>query len=177
MSGSLDSSLNSSQFHLTTKTFLEPLNINTLRPHRKRPLAKDPDTMSLAKNKRSRYEKAQKDAPEDDTDETSDSRPTKVSKRGAANSTLNQAPSQRLDVYVFGSGESGELGLGHFKRNGKAPTNVKRPRLNDLLDAKAVGIVSLDVGGMRKYPLFYEVLFPIFCCLQRGFSLPFLDIR
>lgn len=108
--------------------------------------------MGITKNKRSRYEKAQKDAPEDDADETSNPRPTKVPKRGATKVTLNQAPAQRLDVYVFGSGESGELGLGHLKRNGKAPTNVKRPRLNDLLDAKAVGIVSLDVGGMRKYP-------------------------
>jgi regulator of chromosome condensation len=54
---------------------------------------------------------------------------------------INKVPSQRLDIYVFGSGESGELGLGHLTRNGKTPTNVKRPRLNDLLDVKTLGVV------------------------------------
>ena len=75
----------------------------------------------------------------------------------AANSTaklhLNQAPTTRLDVYVCGSGESGELGLGSLRRNGKKPTDVRRPRLNDFLDAATVGVVQLDVGGMHTIAL------------------------
>jgi hypothetical protein len=89
--------------------------------------------------------------------EKSKSKPTKVTQRSGTSTRRNQAPAQRLDVYVFGSGESGELGLGHLKRNGKAPTNVKRPRLNDLLDAETVGIIQLDVGGMREFRM---ILFP-----------------
>jgi regulator of chromosome condensation len=95
--------------------------------------------------------------------ETPKSRPTKVAKR--TRTALNQVPTQRVDVYVFGSGESGELGLGHLKRNGKAPTNVKRPRLNDLLDAKTVGVVTLDVGGMRK-SIFWKVIFCYICLVK-----------
>jgi regulator of chromosome condensation len=103
--------------------------------------------MGLPNNKRSRLAK---DAPR--------ARPTKIVKSSATERPLNEAPTQRLDVYVFGSGESGELGLGHLKRNGKAPTDVKRPRLNDLLDAKTVGVVQFDVGGMRKSALLLPLL-------------------
>jgi alpha-tubulin suppressor-like RCC1 family protein len=136
---SLTISRNSS--HVTTKKFLEPLDLNTLTPRRKR--SADLDTMNHPKSKRARNEKGV-------DEELSKARPTKAAKRGQSKAALNETPSQRLDVYVFGSGESGELGLGHLKRNGKPPTNVKRPRLNDLLDAKTVGVVQLDVGGMRK---------------------------
>jgi regulator of chromosome condensation len=69
---------------------------------------------------------------------------------------LNTAPSQKLDIYVFGSGESGELGLGHVTRNGKKPTDVKRPRLNDLLDASTVGVVQMVVGGMHCVALTHD---------------------
>lgn len=62
---------------------------------------------------------------------------------------LNEQSPVRLDVYVFGSGENGELGLGAIKRNGKKPTDVRRPRLNDLLDAATVGVVQIAVGGMH----------------------------
>jgi len=128
--------------NVTTKAFLKPLDTNTLTPRLKR----SADTDTMPKSKRARNEKSVEE-------ELSKGRPSKVARRGqmkATKAALNETPSQRLDIYVFGSGESGELGLGHLKRNGKAPTNVKRPRLNDLLDAKTVGIVKLDVGGMRK---------------------------
>lgn len=70
--------------------------------------------------------------------------------------TLNSAPIQKLDIYVFGSGEYGELGLGSIRRDGKKPTDVRRPRLNDLLDAETVGVVQLDVGGMHTIALTHD---------------------
>jgi regulator of chromosome condensation len=77
-------------------------------------------------------------------------------KRQKTEEPLNEAPSQKLDIYVFGSGESGELGLGHVSRNGKKPTDVKRPRLNGLLDASAVGVVQMAVGGMHCVALTHD---------------------
>lgn len=58
---------------------------------------------------------------------------------------INHAPTQVLDVYVFGTGENGELGLG----NGKNCTIVKRPRLNPHLLVDKVGVVQVAVGGMH----------------------------
>lgn len=62
---------------------------------------------------------------------------------------INEIPTQRLDVFVFGENSAGELGLGHLKRDGKSVTDVKRPRLNTLLDAKTVGVVAIATGGMH----------------------------
>lgn len=59
--------------------------------------------------------------------------------------TINTAPTERLDVYVFGSGENNELGLGAKKVDGKAPSDVKRPRYNPFLK----GVVQVAVGGMH----------------------------
>lgn len=58
---------------------------------------------------------------------------------------INEAPTQKLNVYVFGDGTNGELGLG----NGKNCAEVKRPRLNPHLLADNVGVVSISVGGMH----------------------------
>lgn len=66
---------------------------------------------------------------------------------------LNNAPTQVLDVYVFGEGTSGELGLGSTRVNGKKPIDVKRPRLNDKLSAADVGVVQIDAGGMHVIAL------------------------
>jgi alpha-tubulin suppressor-like RCC1 family protein len=63
---------------------------------------------------------------------------------------------QKLDIYVFGSGEYGELGLGHVIRNGKKPKGVLRPRLNDLLGANTIGIVQIAVGGMHCVALSHD---------------------
>ena len=41
-------------------------------------------------------------------------------------------------------------------RDGKKPKNVKRPRKNDLLDAKTVGIVQIAVGGMHCLALSHD---------------------
>lgn len=62
---------------------------------------------------------------------------------------INTVPTQKLDVWVCGEGSSGELGLGSTKRDGKKPIDVKRPRYNDLLTAKDVGVVQIAVGGMH----------------------------
>ncbi|KAL0934050.1 GDP/GTP exchange factor [Colletotrichum truncatum] len=65
---------------------------------------------------------------------------------------INSAPTQILDVYVFGEGSSGELGLGS-KHKPKKVTDVKRPRLNPFLDAKEVGVVQIACGGMHAAAL------------------------
>lgn len=62
---------------------------------------------------------------------------------------INKAPTQRLDVYVFGEGTSGELGLGSVAVDGKKPIDVKRPRLNEKLSAEKVGVVQITAGGMH----------------------------
>ncbi|KAJ2897570.1 hypothetical protein MKZ38_004555 [Zalerion maritima] len=63
---------------------------------------------------------------------------------------INEAPTTPLDIFVMGSGESGELGLGNKVYNIKLkPTNVKRPRINHNLGRHQVGVVSIAAGGMH----------------------------
>ncbi|CAJ0547514.1 Ff.00g042680.m01.CDS01 [Fusarium sp. VM40] len=69
---------------------------------------------------------------------------------------INDAPTQILDVYVFGEGSSGELGLGSKRINGKKPIDVKRPRLNDNLSAAKVGVVQISCGGMHAIVLTHD---------------------
>ncbi|KAI8277949.1 Delta-1-pyrroline-5-carboxylate dehydrogenase [Colletotrichum sp. SAR 10_98] len=59
-------------------------------------------------------------------------------------------PTTKLDVFVIGSGENSELGLG--PRHTQAP----RPRLNRLLDADSVGVVQVAVGGMHCVALTHD---------------------
>lgn len=66
---------------------------------------------------------------------------------------INFAPTQSLDIFIFGSGESGELGLGNAKIDGKKPVNVKRPRIHPLLSASTVGVVQIACGGMHSVAL------------------------
>lgn len=65
---------------------------------------------------------------------------------------INQAPTTRLNVYVFGEGSSGELGLGATKN----AIDVKRPRLNPLLPADKIGVVHIAVGGMHCLALTHD---------------------
>ena len=65
---------------------------------------------------------------------------------------INKAPTQRLDVFVFGEGSSSELGLGTAKN----AIDVKRPRLNPLLSAKDVGVVQIATGGMHVAALTHD---------------------
>ena len=83
-------------------------------------------------------------------------RPAGLKKPG---SVLNVAPTQKLNVLVFGEGSSGELGLGHMSgqgSGGKSVIDVKRPRLNPNLDAKKVGVVQISAGGMHLVALTHD---------------------
>ncbi|RGP70289.1 hypothetical protein FSPOR_4191 [Fusarium sporotrichioides] len=69
---------------------------------------------------------------------------------------INDAPTKILDVYVFGEGTSGELGLGSKRVNNKKPIDVKRPRLNDNLAAATTGVVQISCGGMHAVALTHD---------------------
>lgn len=69
---------------------------------------------------------------------------------------LNNAPTRRLDIAVFGNGENGELGLGHRKHKKKSPESASRPRLNHLLDGDDVGVVQVAVGGKHCAALTHD---------------------
>ncbi len=69
-----------------------------------------------------------------------------------AKTILTRAPTDRLDIYVFGNGEQSELGLGPEKK----AREVKRPRLNPFLDADKVGVVAMSVGGMHTAVLTHD---------------------
>jgi regulator of chromosome condensation len=69
---------------------------------------------------------------------------------------INKAPTERLNVFVFGEGSSGELGLGHLNSEGKKVIDVKRPRLNANLSAEKVGVVQLAAGGMHVVALTHD---------------------
>ncbi|TLD29195.1 hypothetical protein PspLS_03909 [Pyricularia sp. CBS 133598] len=66
---------------------------------------------------------------------------------------INNTPEAVLDIFVFGEGSSGELGLGHMKYENKKPIDVKRPRINHNLSADKVGVVQLACGGMHAIAL------------------------
>ncbi|KAI1823516.1 RCC1/BLIP-II [Xylaria intraflava] len=68
----------------------------------------------------------------------------------------NPVPKTVLDVFVFGEGSAGELGLGSKKHDGKRPIDVKRPRLNHNLDAAKVGVVDIACGGMHAIALTHD---------------------
>ncbi|KAI0592931.1 regulator of chromosome condensation 1/beta-lactamase-inhibitor protein II [Biscogniauxia sp. FL1348] len=73
-----------------------------------------------------------------------------------ARPVINQPPTTRLDVFVFGEGTSGELGLGNMKYDGKKPIDVKRPRINHNLSAADVGVVQIACGGMHAIALTFD---------------------
>ena len=74
---------------------------------------------------------------------------TKVLKKGAV---INEPPTQRLQVFVFGEGTAGELGLG----TAKGTIDVRRPRLNANLDPDKVGVVQVVGGGMHVIALTHD---------------------
>jgi Regulator of chromosome condensation (RCC1) repeat len=59
---------------------------------------------------------------------------------------------EKCEVFVFGAGSMGELGLGGMQTN----RDVKRPRLNGLLGVGEVGVVDVAVGGMHVAAVDYE---------------------
>ncbi|KAI1763608.1 RCC1/BLIP-II [Hypoxylon sp. FL1150] len=66
---------------------------------------------------------------------------------------INTRPSEKLNVFVFGEGRFGELGLGNQKHKGKKPIDVRRPRINHNLLADKVGVVQVACGGMHAVAL------------------------
>ncbi|KAI1122378.1 RCC1/BLIP-II [Nemania abortiva] len=76
-----------------------------------------------------------------------------ILKRRKRNVVNNPVPTAVLDVFVFGEGSSGELGLGSKKYDGKKPIDIKRPRINHNLGAEDVGVVDLACGGMHAVAL------------------------
>lgn len=73
----------------------------------------------------------------------------KVAAKGAV---LNEPPTQKMDVYVFGEGSAGELGLGP-----KASSlEVKRPRFNPNLAADKTGVVQLVAAAMHAVALTHD---------------------
>ncbi|KAK5169466.1 uncharacterized protein LTR77_005442 [Saxophila tyrrhenica] len=77
--------------------------------------------------------------------EVTSTQPTKKVKPLEKGPVINEPPTAALNVYVFGEGSSGELGLGTAK-NG---IDVKRPRLNANLAADKAGVVKIVAGGMH----------------------------
>lgn len=77
-------------------------------------------------------------------------------KRRKRNVVSNPIPTVPLDVFVFGEGTSGELGLGSKKYEGKKVVDVKRPRINHNLDADKVKVVDIACGGMHAVALTHD---------------------
>lgn len=66
---------------------------------------------------------------------------------------INKPPTEPLDIFVFGDGSCGQLGLGSKTVNGQSPTEAMRPRLNKLLSPKDFGVVKFACGGMHAVAL------------------------
>ncbi|PGH13693.1 hypothetical protein AJ80_06198 [Polytolypa hystricis UAMH7299] len=79
-------------------------------------------------------------------------RPVKKARVEKPKVVINEVPAEKLNVYVFGEGSSGELGLGTAKN----AVDVKRPRLNPLLPADSVGVVQVASGGMHCVALTHD---------------------
>ncbi|KIW32070.1 uncharacterized protein PV07_03644 [Cladophialophora immunda] len=79
-------------------------------------------------------------------------KPPAAKKPKATKAEINHPPTEKLNVYVFGEGSSGELGLG----SAKGQTEVKRPRYNPNLSPDSVGVVALSVGGMHTAALTHD---------------------
>ncbi|KAG9231257.1 regulator of chromosome condensation 1/beta-lactamase-inhibitor protein II [Amylocarpus encephaloides] len=85
-----------------------------------------------------------------------DEETARPAKRSRPETPLNLSPTQKLDIYVFGQGGNGELGLGAKKVNNKSIKEILYPRLNTFLDASSVGVVQLAVGGMHCIALTHD---------------------
>jgi regulator of chromosome condensation len=85
-------------------------------------------------------------------DDETPAAPVKKAKALTKGPVINQAPTERLQVFVFGEGTAGELGLGTDKKC----IDVKRPRLNPNLDAQTVGVVQIVSGGMHNIALTHD---------------------
>lgn len=80
---------------------------------------------------------------------------TTITKKASTNTgqKINKSPTAPLDIFVFGDGSCGQLGLGSKTVNGQSPMEAMRPRLNKLLSPKDVGVVQFACGGMHAVAL------------------------
>ncbi|KAI5918036.1 regulator of chromosome condensation 1/beta-lactamase-inhibitor protein II [Camillea tinctor] len=133
--------------------------------------SKTTSTKAIGYNPAPKGGKSKKHGLDSDDEEESDDREVKrARKKGpavapgltarrpkrATRPVINKPPTKRLDVFVFGEGSSGELGLGNLKYDGKKPIDVKRPRINHNLDAATVGVVQIACGGMHAIALTHD---------------------
>jgi regulator of chromosome condensation len=125
-----------------TKAATKPAPINNTKPAGiKRKLTDEEDT-SPRPTKKVSISEPPKSKP---------ARSFKIPRHGRR-TIINRAPTEKLNVYVFGEGSSGELGLG----SAKSAVDVKRPRLNPNLSADSVGIVQVAAGGMHAVALTHD---------------------
>ena len=96
--------------------------------------------------------KKRKASDEDDQEAEPPAKKARAIKPPKPKVVINHAPTQKLNVYVFGEGSAGELGLGSAKN----VIDVKRPRLNPFLSAKDVGVVQIACGGMHVAALTHD---------------------
>ncbi|KAM0721194.1 hypothetical protein Q7P37_003481 [Cladosporium fusiforme] len=85
-------------------------------------------------------------------DDEAPAAPVKKVKALVKGPVINEPPTERLHVFVFGEGTAGELGLGTDKKC----IDVKRPRLNAHLDSEKVGVVQVVAGGMHNVALTHD---------------------
>ncbi|KAI1385431.1 RCC1/BLIP-II [Hypoxylon trugodes] len=84
---------------------------------------------------------------------TAKKRLARVKEAQKVDGPLNKAPTAPLDIFVFGEGALGELGLGSREVKNRLPYEVLQPRLNPFLSAKDVGVVQLSCGGLHGVAL------------------------
>ncbi|KAG9256876.1 GDP/GTP exchange factor [Emericellopsis atlantica] len=123
-------------------------NGTTAAPKSKKRKAEEDEESDAVPETKKAKKSAVKKEPTPAPTEPEDKRP-----KVAIGPKINEAPTTVLDVYVFGEGTSGELGLGSRRVNGKKPIDVKRPRLNENLSAEKTGVVQISCGGMHVVAL------------------------
>ena len=109
-------------------------------------------TATKANASRKRKPEETEDEEEKETPRAAKRARTPQAKAPKVKAVINQAPTEKLNVYVFGEGSAGELGLG----TAKTAIDVKRPRLNPLLPAADVGVVQVSCGGMHVIALTHD---------------------
>ena len=109
-------------------------------------------TTTKANASRKRKTEETEDEEEKETTRAAKRARTPQAKAPKVKAVINQAPTEKLNVYVFGEGSAGELGLG----TAKTAIDVKRPRLNPLLPAADVGVVQVSCGGMHVIALTHD---------------------
>jgi regulator of chromosome condensation len=109
-------------------------------------------TVNGAKRRKASKEPIEPPSPKQKSAGTKSPIASKRPKTTKAKVVINERPTQRLNVYVFGTGDNGELGLG----SEKGQITVKRPRLNPFLAADTVGVVQMAVGGSHSAALTHD---------------------